>query len=260
MNRQSQRWLLAGLALWTLSPMLMLSLRALTPAWRYPGILPNAIDVWPVISTSAGGRVTSSLLTSVVLALVTGPMSAALGFLIAATIVRARKGLRHLTLALALFAVIAPPIAFGVGLQVAVLALGLGGTLTGVFLAHLVPATGYLTLFAVGVFTSFDFSLDDEARTLGASRWQVWSRVIMPIIKGRAAEGAVLGGLVSWGQLAITLLIGGGVVRTLPVELLSLVESGNDQLGSLAALWMSIPPLCAIGLLRVGTTRSGAAL
>ena len=64
----------------------------------------------------------------------------------------------------------------------------------------------------------------------------------------------------SWGQLALTLLIGGGVVRTLPLELLSFVQSGNDQLGALAALVLTIPPMLPLGVLQVGTRRTGAAL
>jgi hypothetical protein len=44
------------------------------------------------------------------------------------------------------------------------------------------------------------------------------------------------------------------------VELLSFVQSGSDQLGALAALAVSVPPMLAIGLLQVGIRRTGAAL
>lgn len=255
-----RRWLLAALASWTLTPIAMLCLRALTQAWRFPEILPDVVNVGSALSFSGRDRLAAALLTSVGLALVTGGASTIAGFVIAKTIAGAAVAARRAALALALFTVIVPPIALGVGLQVALLSLGLGGTAAGVLLAHMVPATGYLTLFAVGIFSSADLSLDDEARTLGASRWQVWMRITIPMVRGRLAEAIVLGALVSWGQLALTLLIGGGVVRTLPLELLSLVQSGNDQLGSLAALLLSVPPLGAIGLLKVGTVRTGAGL
>jgi putative spermidine/putrescine transport system permease protein len=260
MIRRSQRWLLALLALWVLTPVLVLVLRALTQSWRYPQLLPDAADLLPSLPTAAIGRLASAMGTSLWLALATGSVSTLLGFAIARVVARATRSLQRLTTALALFCVVAPPIALGAGLQVAVLGIGLGGTLTGVFLAHLVAATGYLTLFAGGVFASFDFSLDDEARTLGASRRQVLSRVTIPLLKQRLAEAGVLGGLISWGQLAITLLIGGGVVRTLPVELLSLVRAGDDRLGALAALVLSVPPMLAIAALRIGTRRTGPSL
>lgn len=253
-------FLLAALGAWVLTPIAVLIVRAFAQSWRFPQILPDATDAWPALSAAGTGRVTSALIASLALALATGLFGTVIGFLIARSAVRVGRRFQQLTLAAAFFTVIAPPIALGVGLQVAVLGIGLGGTFTGVFLAHLVPVTGYLTLFAVGVFASFDLSLEDEARTLGASPWQVLSRIVVPLLGRRLGEGLILGGLVSWGQLAITLLVGGGVVRTLPVELLSMVQSGNDQAGAFAALMLSLPPMFAIGLLTVGARRTGASL
>jgi putative spermidine/putrescine transport system permease protein len=252
------RLLLTVLGAWVLTPLVVLILRALSQSWRFPKILPDAGDAWPSLSAASSGRLASALVASLALAFTTGLVGTALGFTIARSAARASRRFRRLTFAAAFFTVIAPPLALGVGLQVGMLSLGLGGTATGVFLAHLVPVTGYLTLFAVGVLASLDASLEDEARTLGASRWQVVSRVLVPLLRRRLGEALLLGGLVSWGQLAITLLVGGGLVRTLPVELLSIVQSGNDQIAALAALVLGLPPMLAVGVLAVGARRTGA--
>jgi putative spermidine/putrescine transport system permease protein len=232
--------------------------RALSHSWRFPKILPDANDARPALSAANSGPDASALVTSTALALTTGLIGTALGFAIARSAARASGPIQRLTHAAAFFTVIAPPLALGVGLQVGMLGLGLGGTLVGVFLAHLVPVTGYLTLFAVGVFSSFDHSLEEEARTLGASPWQVLLRILVPLLRRRFGEALLLGSLVSWGQLAITLLVGGGLVRTLPVELLSIIQSGNDQIAAFAALVLSLPPMLAIGLLAMGARRTGA--
>jgi putative spermidine/putrescine transport system permease protein len=251
--------LTAALAIWALAPIGLLLVRALAPSWRYPLLIPDspALDV---LWSTDGRRLASAFGTSVALACLTGPVSAVLGFVIARGVARAGTRTRAFATAAALFPVIAPPIALGVGLQVVALQTRVSGTLSGVWLAHLVPATGYLTLFAIGVLTAFDASIEDEARTLGASRWQVLSRVTVPMLGPRLIEGIVLGGLVSWGQLAVSLVIGGGLVRTLPVELLALVRSGNDQHGALAALLLTLPPALALGVLQLGTRRTGATL
>ena len=258
--RRRDRWLVLVLGIWVLAPIGLLVLRALTPSWRYPQILPSTAEAWAALSSGVGTRVVPSVVTSLWLSLATGVVATCIGFVIARTVARAGRSVRRLTMAAALFSVIAPPLALGVGLQVAMLTLGLSGTATGVFLAHLVPATGSLTLFALGIFASLDIAIEDEARTLGASRWQVWSRVLIPMLRRRLGEGLVLGGLVSWSQLAITLLVGGGIVRTLPLELLSIVRSGNDQLGAFAALILSLPPMLAIALLTMAARRTGASL
>lgn len=256
MTATGRRWVTAALGCWALAPVALLAARAMAEAWRYPQLLPDLSTV-NVFGSSEAARLGSALGTSLVLAALTGPVSAALGFLLARGVAGATPATRALTMAAALFPVIAPPVALGVGLQVVALQTGIAGTIGGVWLAHLIPATGYLTLFALGVLTSFDASVEDEARTLGASRLQVLSRVTLPLLRRRLAEGVVLGGLVSWGQLAISLVIGGGLVRTLPVELLSLVRSGNDQHGAIAALLLAAPPALALGLLELAARRTG---
>jgi putative spermidine/putrescine transport system permease protein len=263
--RSRDRWLVIVLGVWVLAPIALLVLRALTPAWRYPQILPSTNEIWPtlawpMLSAATRSRMVPAVVTSIWLALATGIASTGLGFLIARTVARTRPTLHRMAMATAIFAVVAPPLALGVGLQIAMLQLGLSGTMSGVFLAHLVPATGYLTLFAAGILGTLNPALEDEARTLGASRRQVWFRVLVPLLRRRLAEGFALGALVSWSQLAITLVVGGGVVRTLPLELLSFVRAGNDQLGSLAALALTVPPMLALGVVTMATRRTGAAV
>ena len=260
MTTGRNRILLLALLAWVLTPIAMLTIRALAQSWRFPRILPDAADLWPALSPAAGGRLASALLVSVALAIAAGLIGTLLGFVIARTTAHATGFSRRLTVAAAFFTVIAPPLALGVGLQVALLSIGLGGTFAGVLLAHLVPVTGYLTLFAIGVFSALDRSLEDEARTLGASRWQVVSRVLVPLLRRRLGEALLLGSLVSWGQFAVTLLVGGGLVRTLPVELMSIIQSGNDRVAALAALMLSLPPTLGVGVLTMAARRTGASI
>lgn len=242
---------------WVLSPIAVLVLRAAGRSWPFPALWPS-IDAGGVATLVADSRLAAALASSLWLAVWTGVTSCALGFALGQRLARATRGVRTTTLALALLSVVAPPVALALGLQVAMIGAGLAGTMTGVWLAHLVPATGYLVLFAAGVFSAYDFGVHDEARTLGATRWQVITRVAWPLLRPRLVEGALLGGLVSWGQLALTLLIGGGVVRTLPIELLAFVRAGDDQLGAAAALVLTVPPLLGLGLVHTAIRRTGA--
>lgn len=252
------KWALLGLAGWVMTPIAVLVLRAVSLAWRYPRILPETVSMRGALDGLLHSGVMSAALTSLWLALATGIFGTALGFFTARLATRASAPLQQVAWIVAFFLVIAPPLAAGVGLQVVTLTLGIGGTGPGVLLAHLVPASGYLTLFAAGVLIGMDPAVEDEARTLGASSYQVWSRVLLPQLAPHLAESLVLGALVSWGQLALTMLVGGGVVRTLPVEVLSLVRSGNDQAGALAALVLSLPPALGLGLLTRAARRTGA--
>lgn len=256
MRAASLAW--PALTAWVLGPVAVLVVRAAGQAWAFPDLWPSSTGAGNPFAVLADGRLARALATSLTLAVCTGVVSSLLGFALAQSLVRASRRVRTATLALALLSVVAPPIALALGLQVAMLGLGLSGTVAGVWLAHLVPATGYLALFAVGVFSAYDFAVHDDARTLGATRWQVAARVTWPLLRPRLIEGALLGALVSWGQLALTLLVGGGEVRTLPVELLAFLRAGDDQLGAVAALALTLPPLVGLGLMQTAAKRTGA--
>jgi putative spermidine/putrescine transport system permease protein len=171
---------------------------------------------------------------------------------------RATPVIRRFGIAVAFLPVIAPPIALGVGVQVLAIRARLGGSWLGVLVAHVVPASGYLTLFLIAVLANYDVSMEDAARSLGATPWAVFRRVTLPALRAPLAQCVALGALVSWGQLALTLVVGGGVVRSLPVELLAFVQSGDDRLGAAAALLLTIPPALVLGVSQSGARRTGA--
>lgn len=239
------------------APVGVLVLRALAATWFYPVILPH-IELSALGALLHEKRLWRAVGVSLVLALATGAGASLAGYVAARTLSRVAPRIRQAATVAAFLPVVAPPIALGIGLQVLALRTGLAGHFAGVLLAHLVPATGYLTLFFLGLISTADLSIEAEARTLGASPRKVLVHVTWPSFRRRLADGAVLGGLVSWAQLALTLLVGAGTVRTLPVELLSYVRAGDDRLGAAAALLLTLPPAVALGLLTLGSRRTGA--
>lgn len=252
-----RRWiplLLIGLAQ---LPILTLLLRALGPSWNFPQLLPGAVaGVAP--NTFASPRIVHAAVESLTLAGATGVVASLVGAFIARGVLKSGVVARRMATLLMFFPVIAPPVALGVGVQVLLLRIGLGSTWAGVWLAHTIPAIGYVSLYFLGVLSLDDNVREESARTLGASPWQTWWRVTLPALQRRLVEAFVLGALVSWGQLALTLLVGGGAVRTMPVEILAIVRSGDDHLAAIAALLLTVPPLLALATLRGGAERTRA--
>jgi putative spermidine/putrescine transport system permease protein len=140
----------------------------------------------------------------------------------------------------------APPIALGLGLQYVFVSLGLAGTTVGVIIAHVVPATSFLAIYFTGVFGAVDPRIEDEARSLGATPMQVWTRITIPIVKRPIGDALALGFLVSWAQVPLTLVIGGGIVRTLPLSVYDYVRSGETRYAATGALLLTVPPILAL--------------
>lgn len=248
----------ALVALSTAVPFGVLLLRSVAREWFFPALLPPAADLesWQAL---AGGRFIEVLSLTLLIGGATGALAAAGGLPVGRAIAALRGPQRAAAAALAFLPVAAPPIALATGLQVTFLSLGLGGTVAGVVLAHTVPALAYAALFLAGIFVAYDDRIEVEARSLGATPLQVLRFVRLPLLRRPIAEAAVLGFLVSWAQVPLTLIIGGGAVRTLPVEVLAYVQAGQDRYAATGALLLVVPALAAIAAVAFAVPRTEVA-
>jgi putative spermidine/putrescine transport system permease protein len=247
-----------ALTLSVVSPLLMLIATSFARGWFYPAVAPPSVDVGAWADLFAAGAHRDALLNSVALAVGTALVATALALPLGRAAALSTSTTRRAIALLAFTAVALPPVALGVGLQLSVLSLGLGGTLTGVLLAHLVPALGYLTLVFLGVFTRWDGRIDEAAATLGAGGLARWRLVLIPLLRRPIAEALALGFLVSWAQVALTLLVGGGAVRTLPLDVLAMLQAGQDQRAAVGALALTIPALVVLGASRAAARNTPA--
>lgn len=248
----------SALTLFASAPLVMLVVTSIARGWFYPAVSPTSVDggAWAELLRDASHR--TALLNSVILAASTAIVGTSLAMPLGRAAALSTRGVRRSVALLAFTAVALPPVALGVGLQLSLLTLGLGGTVTGVFLAHLVPALGYLTLVFLGVFTRWDLRLEEAAATLGAAGMARWRHVLLPLLRRPIAEALALGFLVSWAQVALTLLVGGGAVRTLPLDVLAMLQSGQDQRAAAGALALAIPALFVLGVSRVAAGNTPA--
>ncbi len=249
--------LLALITISTFVPFAILVLQSVSGAWRWPDVLPTSFTMtgWRALgqSTLGGAAVTSALL-----AVSTAVAATALGVPVGRSLARLTGATRHVAAGLVFLPVAAPPIALAAGLQVGTLWLGIGGSAVGVWLAHCVPAVGYVSLLMLGVFVTRDAADEEAARTHGASPWQMWRHVILPSLRTPITEALAIGFLISWAQVALTLVVGGGAVRALPIEVLSLVRAGQDRDAAVGALLLVLPAVLALAALRTGSRRTSA--
>ncbi|MEO5579872.1 MAG: ABC transporter permease subunit [Gemmatimonadaceae bacterium] len=231
-------------AIGTLAPLAFLLALSVSAEWFYPALLPGTWTGanWQLL-TRDSMVIVRALWTSMALALTVGSVCSIAGLVAGREIGRLDGWRRRVAVALAFLPVAVPPLALSIGLQYSLLRTGFGGAFGGVLFAHIVPALGYTTLFFVGIFAAFDSRVEDEARSLGAAPRDVMLRVTLPLLRRPLIEAFALGFLISWAQVPLTLLIGQGLVNTLPLELMSYVSAGQDHLAATAGLILTVPPL-----------------
>lgn len=97
---------------------------------------------------------------------------------------------------------------------------------------------------------SVDHSLEDTARTLGASEWTLFIRVSLPLAWRGLFAGAMLAFARGMGEFGATLMIAGnipGKTQTLALAIYAAFQAGNDARATLLVLVTSA--LCMAVLL-----------
>jgi translation initiation factor IF-2 len=128
---------------------------------------------------------------------------------------------RHLAAGCAFLPVAAPPLAVGVGLQYSFLPPGSGAPTRGPS-GPPGPGGGVRLALPPGDLRRPRRPPGGGGPNTGRDPFQVFLLVTLPVLRRPLVEGFVLGFLVSWAQVPLTLLVGQGVVPALPVEVLSL--------------------------------------
>jgi putative thiamine transport system permease protein len=135
-----------------------------------------------------------------------------------------------------------PQIAFLFGAQVALVRLGLDGTLPAVIWAHLLFVLPYVFLSLADPFRALDPRYVRSAASLGTGPDLAVIRIKLPMLMKPILIAAAVGFAVSVGQYLPTLFAGAGRVATLTTEAVTL-SSGADRrvLGVYAALQAFLP-------------------
>ncbi|MEV0961800.1 ABC transporter permease subunit [Streptomyces sp. NPDC049910] len=239
----------ALLAVWVAAPLLPLLVWAFTGRWVYPALVPQELSAraW-TRAADPHQQVIAATGTSLGLALATALAATALGALAARGLVLYRPPAAGLIRLVLLAPVLVPPFALAVGVQEVFVRAGLADQPTGVALVHLVPALPYTVLVLIGGYAGYDLRMEQTARTLGASRYAVLRHVTLPALAPALLAAATLAFLVSWSEYLMTVLVGGGVVTTLPLLLFATAAgSGNQALTAVLGILTFVPPVVLFG-------------
>jgi molybdate transport system permease protein len=148
-----------------------------------------------------------------------------------------------------------PPVVAGVGLLLLFGRMGLLGrfidaagfriafTPLAVVLAQAFVALPFFVKAARSGFQALDPELEHVAVTMGASRWQVWRHVTLPLCRPALLAGITLAWARAMSEFGATLMFAGnmpGKTQTLPLAVMSAMEVDLDTALSLSALTLLV--------------------
>ena len=247
------------LAVGLLAPLAPLLLWAVAGEFRYPALLPSPSARGPalVLTPAVGAALATSLAIAVPVAVIATAFGAAAGRALGLHAFRGRRLVQLVLLA----PVLVPTLAVTVGIHVFFIRYGLADTVAGVVLVQLIPAVPYATLVMAAAFAALDLDLEDAGRVLGAGPLRRLVHVTLPGVRPGLVVAGLFAFLISWGEYILTLLVGGGTVRTLPLLLFAAVGSSDLTAAAALSLVIALPPVLLVGLTtRYLTGRTPAAI
>ncbi len=204
------------------SPRLSFPIEGLTLDWYDRGLRD------PMFRDALRNSIVAAVVTAVVAALIGVPASFALRGL--------APRIRPLVAGGLLLPAIVPALLLGIALTVFLEEVGLGLSLETAIIGHVLIALPFVVLSMVARLDSFDFSIVEAARSLGAGPARGFADVVLPLIRPSIVGAMLLSMALSLDEFVVTFFTRGGD-DTLPVLIWGLLRRGIDPtINALATL------------------------
>lgn len=180
---------------------------------------------------------------SLIIALVTSVASTVLGTMAGFALHRYKmKALQILVLT----PIAIPEILVGVSLLIFFVMLNLTLGMLSVTLAHIAFSLGFVAIVVRSRLTGMDESLTEAARDCGATPWQAFHRVTLPLIMPGVIAGALMAFTLSIDDFVITFFTAGANTSTLPLQIYSMIKIAvTPEVNAVSTLLMALT-LCLI--------------
>jgi len=167
--------------------------------------------------------VNSTLIGAAAAALSTG-LGLAAGFAIARAHFLGRSSLE----ALLLSPLAVPGIVIGIALLMVFSTVGLRDAWWRLLLGHVLLTFPYCVRTVIASLSRLDRSYEDAAATLGASRFAVFWRVTLPMIRPGVMAGALFAFVISFDNVPVSIFLADAKTTTVPLAIMTYLEWNYD--------------------------------
>ncbi len=220
-----------------LVPLLLLVIWSFANRWPIPLLLPDTFslrgwqrlfsgyfNVWQITASSIG------------LSLFVGALSVLVATMTARALCLYRFPGRKLIEGLAMLPIIVPATVFGMGSHLLFIRMGIAGTATAVILFHLISTLPSAMRIMLETTHLVGRRLEEQARVLGAGSFSGFWHGTMPAIAPGMVSAWAVSSLFSYTQYFLTLLAGGGKVKTLAIIVMPMIEGADRTVSSVYSL------------------------
>jgi ABC-type spermidine/putrescine transport system permease subunit II len=194
----------------------------------------------------------ASLGISLIIASASALLATLVGTLAAVGLARMRLPGRRLLVAVVFAPIVIPTVVWALGLRFILQQLGLLGGFTGMILGHTV-LTAPLVFVAVSLsLRSLPPRLLYAALSLGADAVDAFRTITVPLMMPGIVAGVMIAFVTSFGDVALSFLLGGNALHTLPVSMFDGARLNIDAFqAAIGTVFIVMALLTAVGIAAV---------
>lgn len=138
-----------------------------------------------------------------------------------------------------------PEVLMGIALLLFFIKLDIKATFFALTLGHVILTIPYTVRTVTASLHGMDRSLEEAAMILGATKFQTFFKITLPLIRSGIISGALFCFMISFGNINLTLFLTGPQTATIPIHIYSEIQWQGDP--TIAAI--STVQILVIGLI-----------
>lgn len=229
-------------ALIILIPVFTIFIWVFVERWAWPDLLPQVFSTRAALEIlSRKHQIVSLFMSSILISTVVAALSVVIGTMTARAFVFYDFKGKGILYFLSILPFMVPATVFAMGIQVTFIKAGLNNTVYGVVIAQLIYSLPYAIKLLMDGTKGVGKGLEEQARVLGATPLKAFYKVSLPLLVPVMLSAFSMAYLVSFSQYFLTLLIGGGKVKTFTIVMVPYLQSGDRNIASVySAVFLGI--------------------
>lgn len=141
-----------------------------------------------------------------------------------------------------------PATAFAMGVHITFIRLGLSDTMPGVIIIHLICSLPYSVNIMTDLTAMSGKKLEEQAMLLGATPFKAFKEVSLHALIPGLITSFCMAYIISFSQYFITLIIGGGNIKTLSTLMVPYIQSGDRTISGAYSVVFILSTLILFGI------------
>jgi putative spermidine/putrescine transport system permease protein len=251
MLRWVGRLYLVLVMVFVLAPALVVLVDSVNAATSFPSPFEGATLRW-YADLSEHGEFLQAAWISIQVALAAATLASVAGFLAAYGLAQGKLRGRNVIVTALMGPLLVPELVVGLAILQMIGLAGISLGLPVLIAAHCVFVLPLTLRVVLAGFSRFDFDLEEAARSLGGSGFQILVFVTLPLLKPSVLAGFILSAVLSFVNLPLSMFLTTAQTATLPVIAFAYMESRIDpMIAAVATLVMVVAASVAVCVDRV---------